>query len=647
MHTTPKELFEQTRARIRALVEEIAQLAAKSRKPQEFFNGFLDRTIATLQAQGAAIWVRSPEGFIAPFHRDLESSDYTSNAAQQKFIHLALQEVFTANRPCTVAALQPDLGQSTGGSAEIGNTRPHPFFYVPISVEDETVAVLHVWLADAGDPKTYHDILNFLNLLAGHAATFFKNQQGEALVHRTRQQAVRLRLSEELVGELEPKRVGTVAANHLIDLAGASRACLFRKVKNKWRLFQVSNQDAIDPKSHLVLALDQLAQALPATDEPRAIEAATAENPALPPLLLAAGAKHIAFLRLKSNTALHEPDLLLLAERHEDAPFRPNSLQELAWAGALIARAHHAADTHAQMPLRRTLLPLTGTLRMVRQKRWIALGLIFGLPLILLLLGLFYPYPLKVKGTCTIYPIQISLASSETTGKVTQVLVKEGDSVQKDQVLARLDDRDLRTQLAVALEEEARWLTEAKRQQALNDEAQRKLAEINTTRSQKAIERLNLQLSKTEIRAPISGVILTKNLRNREGELMETGKAFCEIANPEGFELMIEVDQRDLGPVMQELKSHGPVPVEFILNAFTHETLKTEIPNLEAISELATMAPNGSFFHVRAQVPAETAAQMELKPGYSGKARLLLPPRPLGEVMLRRFMDYWRVEWAL
>jgi HlyD family secretion protein len=56
----------------------------------------------------------------------------------------------------------------------------------------------------------------------------------------------------------------------------------------------------------------------------------------------------------------------------------------------------------------------------------------------------------SVAGSGTVAAAQTLDLPFQTSGNVTQVLVKEGDSVAAGQVLARLDDRDLQLQVADA-----------------------------------------------------------------------------------------------------------------------------------------------------------------------------------------------------
>ena len=73
--------------------------------------------------------------------------------------------------------------------------------------------------------------------------------------------------------------------------------------------------------------------------------------------------------------------------------------------------------------------------------------------------------------------------SSKVTGKVLEVFVEEGKAVRKGQVLARLDDSQVRAALAVA---EAQL--EASRRGAAEDEARLREAELTLGRREQLIK---------------------------------------------------------------------------------------------------------------------------------------------------------------
>ncbi len=86
--------------------------------------------------------------------------------------------------------------------------------------------------------------------------------------------------------------------------------------------------------------------------------------------------------------------------------------------------------------------------------------------------------------------------------------------------------------------------------------------------------------------------------------------------------------------------------MDFILHAHTGAQLHSVIHGPEAISETAHVKPGGSFFTVRAPFPVDAALANSLKPGYTGKAKIDLGRHPLAAVMMRKFLDYWRVQWV-
>lgn len=112
----------------------------------------------------------------------------------------------------------------------------------------------------------------------------------------------------------------------------------------------------------------------------------------------------------------------------------------------------------------------------------------------------------------TIIPIQEVAVVSEISQKISKIVFRNGDYVKKDQLLYKLNDADLRArlkelnaELKLASLNEQRYLsllsTETIRQQEY-DEVNTKLQSLRAQ-----LEFLNVQISKTEIRAPFSGII--------------------------------------------------------------------------------------------------------------------------------------------
>ncbi len=137
-----------------------------------------------------------------------------------------------------------------------------------------------------------------------------------------------------------------------------------------------------------------------------------------------------------------------------------------------------AATTYREVPFRRVLRPVTHARGMWKRRQRVRLATWLGLPVALLLLWLLVPWTLRVDGDCTVQPQRMVTVSAETNGKIEHVLRQEGQHVEKGTVLAKLEDDDLRTQMAVTLQELGKWQSEANRYQTSGDDAQRKVAQI-------------------------------------------------------------------------------------------------------------------------------------------------------------------------
>lgn len=661
--TEQEQLLEATRAQIRQHVAEIAELARTVTEPAGFFPEFLHRVVASLNAQGGAVWApvdntaATGSAFQSIADLAFATCGYVEGQRQARDIGRVLGEVVRTRRPCIVNPAAPLEDAAPEQDQTILNQTPHPFFFVPIPVGDgenaPVGAVLHVWLRAAGDPKTYPTLVTFLNQVCAHAAGFLRTRRGEAAVARNAEYEALLRFQTDLIGELDPAKVGRAAVHHAMDLLSASRVGLLQKIRGRWTLQHASHQDAIDARSVLVRALGDVAARLPvATENARAL---TLDDPATAAdwqtAFDAIGARHLAWAHFRPHPHAGPADGLLLAERHSGATFGPNGLRLLGWARTQTARALETAETHREVPLRRVLRPVVTAKGMWRQRRRVRLLAFAALPALALAAWLLVPWPLRLEGDCTVQPARVATVAAETAGKVEQVLVREGDFVERGALLGRLEDQDVRTQIAVNVEELNKWQAEGFRYQSAGDDAQRKLAEINAQRARATLERLRYLQTRAELRAPIAGVVLTKNLGNRVGEALEVGKPFCELAGRDAYELLIELRQQDLGVVLDSFRRQPrqALPVAFILHARTSATLRTELAGPKAISEAAHAKPGGggNFFTARAEFPLDPATAAAIRPGYTGKAKVDLGRRSLAAVMMRKFLDYWRVEWAL
>jgi RND family efflux transporter MFP subunit len=191
--------------------------------------------------------------------------------------------------------------------------------------------------------------------------------------------------------------------------------------------------------------------------------------------------------------------------------------------------------------------------------------------------------------------------SSKVTGKVLEVFVEEGKAVQKGQVLAKLDDSQMRASLAVALaqletarggaaEDEARLreaeLTLTRREQLVKDQVISKSeldaarAQVESLKARISVAQQQIKVSETlvtqrrtdlvdmQVRAPFDGVAISKDAQ--PGEMISpvsagggfTRSGIATIVDMTSLEIEVDVSESYINRV------RPGQPVEAVLDAY-------------------------------------------------------------------------------
>jgi len=145
-------------------------------------------------------------------------------------------------------------------------------------------------------------------------------------------------------------------------------------------------------------------------------------------------------------------------------------------------------------------------------------------------------------------------ATSELGGRITSLTVEEGDNVKEGQIIARTDDATLQAQkaevetqlsLAVDLFERQKQLWEKE----IGSEVQYLQAKNNKENLENRLRTLEVNLAKTKIRAPKSGVV--DELRLKSGEFASPGLPIAIIIDHRRLKVVMEVPENYLGKVRE------------------------------------------------------------------------------------------------
>ena len=148
-------------------------------------------------------------------------------------------------------------------------------------------------------------------------------------------------------------------------------------------------------------------------------------------------------------------------------------------------------------------------------------------------------------------------AVSETPGRITSLRVKEGDYVKKGALIATLDmdtyqtqKNDIMTNLELARDIYKRrsklWA------QNIGSEIQYLESKNNVERFEKSLELIDLQLTKGNVYAPISGVVDRELIK--QGEIASPGMPIVQLLNTRDVKVEVDLPERYLSILKKGMK---------------------------------------------------------------------------------------------
>jgi biotin carboxyl carrier protein len=242
----------------------------------------------------------------------------------------------------------------------------------------------------------------------------------------------------------------------------------------------------------------------------------------------------------------------------------------------------------------------------------------------LIVLILWIPVHYHPKCDCTVEPVMRRYVAAPFAGPLEKSLVEPGDFVGEGQLLARMDGREVRMELAGTRADLHRATKQRAGHLATHESGQAEVARFEVDRLQMQTELLEHREQHVEIRSPIAGVVVSGDLEDAEGMPLEVGQTLFEIAPLE--EMIVEVSIRE--DDFSYVRSGMPVTVR--LDAFPFRPFTASIERIHPRAELRDDA-NVFIADVRLDHPG-----MGLRPGMRGTARIEADRYPLGWNLFRR-----------
>jgi RND family efflux transporter MFP subunit len=226
--------------------------------------------------------------------------------------------------------------------------------------------------------------------------------------------------------------------------------------------------------------------------------------------------------------------------------------------------------------------------------------------------------------------------SAPFAGYVREAYARPGDTVKQGQVLARLDDRDLRVERTRLLAQREQLGQQYREAMSRQERSQVRIVSAQMAQAEAQLSLVEEQLARTEARAPFDGVVVSGDLTRSLGAPLERGQVMFEVAPLDAYRITLQVDERDIADVA--LGQGG----ELVLTPMPNQRHRFSVVKLTPVS-----APQEGRNLFRVEAELREAPGAALRPGMEGVAKIEVGEHRLAWVWTRRLLDWLALKrWA-
>ncbi len=212
-----------------------------------------------------------------------------------------------------------------------------------------------------------------------------------------------------------------------------------------------------------------------------------------------------------------------------------------------------------------------------------------------------------------------------------QAVVRAGQVVQKGELLAKLDGRDMKLELAKLESQQAQYTRQLQLAQANWDPAQAGVVLAQLAQVEAQLNLVRTMLQRTELRAPFDALVTSGDLSQDLGLPISKGQVLFELAPLEDYRLVLDVPEADIGYL--GLGQRG----DLVLKAFPEQQSTFDV---SLITPLAEARDGQNLFRVEATL-ASVAEGM--RPGMEGVGKISVDERKLIWIWTRELRYWWRL----
>ncbi len=218
-------------------------------------------------------------------------------------------------------------------------------------------------------------------------------------------------------------------------------------------------------------------------------------------------------------------------------------------------------------------------------------------------------------------------------GHIAESFVRAGDIVRAGQVLARLDDQNLKLQKRQLESMRAQSIGRQRQALAAEDRGALMVTAAQIAQSDAQIALVAEKITRSSLVAPFDGVIVSGDLSQLLGTPVEQGKVLFQVAPLDSYRVILEVDERDIAHL--RLGESG----DLVLSGLSDRRLGFVV---KQITPVASQQEGRNFFRVEALLDEGAAGP---RPGMEGVGKVRIGERKLLWIWTHSFVD-WARAWV-
>ncbi|MFK7963019.1 MAG: efflux RND transporter periplasmic adaptor subunit [Burkholderiaceae bacterium] len=423
--------------------------------------------------------------------------------------------------------------------------------------------------------------------------------------------------------------------NHLAKALECERVTLGMQGVRRLQVCAISGTVDLEPRQLAVRSLSAAMQ-----------EAVDARSTIVYPMprkaAQAANSMHAALIRQGTGSAVYSIPLLLRGQIAGVLTFENNagfderfieSAKDIAcFVGPVLATQFRADKSITGALLRRR------ERRAKSGSRWP----VNGKELALLATGVLiavvaaFPINLTVSSPATVQGEGQRVISAPVDGFIKSVAQRPGDPVNRNELLVTLDDEDLVRTVEKWRVEASQLDREYRDALSQDDAAEIVVARARLSQATVQLEQAETDLTRTRLRAPIGGIVVSGDLQDSIGMPVKRGQELLTIAPQSAYRIVAAVDEQDIGFISAGQKA------QVVFAAISSEAVPIVI---DRISPVARTKDGRNVFEIDGLLQADGVA---LYHGLSGIARIDVDQRPVASVFWLRLSQrlrklFWRL----